>query len=255
MIVVICTVLLQAHSIPFWVEQTQSVMGYLWSLTIEFVALWLWLNRKMILATVASAIIIFVPLLELSKPLLSEIRQNSINVQLSQLNDLNIKQSEALQEKYIGTNWAGTLIKNTEHFRGAIETQKELLLSAAKLKSNIENIVIILLQSIALIIVLLTQIQALRMLAFRDFRKLEIDSSNNFEISETAENRAETLLKQIEEYMKINAMSQSSLASKLEVASSAISKLRNRVSGTGEAISDKKMEELELKCESHFLPQ
>ncbi len=61
LIVIICTVLLQAHSIPFWLEQTDSVIGYLWSLSIELVGLWLWIHKRLVLATVASTIIILVP--------------------------------------------------------------------------------------------------------------------------------------------------------------------------------------------------
>jgi len=170
--VIVCTILLQAHSIPFWIDQT-GIIGILWSATIEFTAIWLWINKKIFLATVASFIIILVPLAELSKPILGEIRQVDINTKISKLNDLDLKQSELLQDKYLGTNWAGTLKKNTEHFRGVINTQKELLTESSKLKSTYENIFIILLQSIALIVVLLTQIQALKCCRFRISKNLK----------------------------------------------------------------------------------
>ena len=246
LIVIVCTVLLQAHSIPFWLEQAHSIIGYLWSFSIEGVALWLWLNKKQILATVASAIIILVPLMQLSKPLLSEMREVNANTHISKLNALELTQSKLLQDKYIKTNWAGTLSKNTQHFRDAISTQRELLLSSSKLKSAYENIFIIVLQSVALIVVLLTQIQALKMLAFRDFEKVETKKFN-IEIAETSETRAETLLKDIEIYLKDKDMLQSALAFDLGVSPSSISKLRARVTGIGEAISDKKLSELDYK--------
>jgi predicted XRE-type DNA-binding protein len=245
LIVIICTVLLQAHSIPFWVEQTDEFIGYMWSITIEGAALWLWLNKKIALAFFASCIVILVPLMELSKPLMNEIRLVSVNIQISKLNNLEIQHSEKLQDKYIKTDWAGTIKKNTALFRDAINTQKDLLLNGSKLKSAAENIFIMILQGVALIIVLLTQIQALRMLAFQEFQKLEIVSFSNSEISETTETRAEILLKQIEDYMENNNTTQVELSAKLGVSSSTISKLKNRVAGKGEPLSDKKLFDLE----------
>ena len=248
-IVIICTVLLQAHSIPFWVEQTNDVIGYMWSITIEGAALWLWLNKKIVLAFFASCIVILVPLMELSKPLMNEIRLVSVNTQISKLNNLEIQHSEKLQDKYIKTDWAGTIKKNTAHFRNAISTQKDLLLDSSKLKSATENIFIMLLQGVALIIVLLTQIQALRMLAFQEFQKLEIVSFSNSEISETTETRAETLLEQIEKYISENNTTQLGMATMIGVTSSDISKLRNLVKGTGEPLSDKKLNNLENRLD------
>lgn len=248
-IVIICTVLLQAHSIPFWLDQTHSIIGYLWSLSIEGVALWLWLNKKNILATVASAIIILVPLMQLSKPLLSEMREVSANTHISKLNALELTQSKLLQDKYIKTNWAGTLSKNTQHLRDAIATQKELLLKGAQLKSIYENIFIMVLQSVALIVVLFTQILALKMLAFRDFEITKSKNFSNFEIAETSENRAERLLGKIESYKEDEGVNQLQMCEKLDVPSSTISKLRNKVKGNGEALSVNKFIELEEKFE------
>lgn len=175
LIVIVCTVLLQAHSIPFWLEQSNSYIGYLWSFTIEGVALWLWLNKKMILAIIASAIIILVPLMQLSKPLLKEIRLLNANTEIKKLNSLSISQSEKLQDKYLTTNWAGTINKNTTYLRSAIESQKDLYTDGSKLKSVYENIFIIVLQSVALMVVLLTQIQALRLLSFQGVSSLKYD--------------------------------------------------------------------------------
>jgi len=247
LIVIICTVLLQAHSIPFWIEQTDEVIGYMWSITIEGATLWLWLNKKIVLAFFASCIVILVPLTELSKPLVNEIRLVNVNTQISKLNSLEIKHSEKLQDRYLKTDWAGTIKKNTAHFRDAINTQKNLLINDSKLKSTTENIFIMLLQGVALIIVLLTQIQALRMLAFQEFQKLEIVSFSNSEISET---RAEALLGQIENYINENNITQLEAATIIGVASSDISKLRNLVKGTGEPLSAKKFNNLESRLDS-----
>ena len=252
LIVIICTVLLQAHSIPFWIEQTNEVIGYMWSITIEGAALWLWLNKKIVLAFFASCIVILVPLMELSKPLMNEIRLVSVNTKISRLNNLEIKHSEKLQNRYLKTDWAGTIKKNTAHFRDAINTQKDLLINGSKLKSASENIFIMLLQGVSLIIVLLTQIQALRMLAFQEFQKLEIVNSSYSEISETTETRAEILLKQIEDYMENNNTTQVELSAKLGVSSSTISKLKNRVAGKGERLSDKKLDDLECILDASF---
>jgi len=185
--------------------------------------------------------------MQLSKPLLSEMRLVNANAHISKLNALELTQSQLLQDKYIKTNWAGTLSKNTQQFRDAISTQKELLLSSSKLKSAYENIFIIVLQSVALMVVMLTQIQALRMLAFRDFEKIETKNFGNSEIAETTETRAETLLGDIEQYLKDKDMLQSELAFNLQVTPSSISKLRAKVTGIGEAISDKKLSELDDK--------
>lgn len=253
LIVIICTVLLQAHSIPFWIEQTNDVIGYMWSITIEGAALWLWLNKKIVLAFFASCIVILVPLMELSKPLMNEIRLVSINTQISKLNNLEIKHSEKLQDKYIKTDWAGTIKKNTAHFRDAITTQKDLLLDNSKLKSATENIFIISLQGVALIIVLLTQIQTLRMLAFQEFQRIEITSFTNCEISETTETRAEILLEKIEKYINENKITQLGMATTIGVSSSDISKLKNLVKGTGEPLSHRKLNNLENKLDAASL--
>ena len=238
-VVIVCTVLLQAHSIPFWREQT-DYMGYLWSVSIELVGIWLWLNKKQFLATLASTIIVLVPLIQLSKPILKEIRDIEKNIKIEKLNNLDIKHSELLQSKYLDTNWAGTLMKNTRHFRDIINTQKELLTNTLKSKSLYENIFMILLESIALILVLLTQIQAIKILAFQDSEKVETS-----EILEIIEDSAEILLKKIENYMKINSISQSELALKLDINSSIISKLKNTVKESGEGLSHNKLNDLE----------
>lgn len=221
----------------------------MWSITIEGAALWLWLNKKIVLAFFASCIVILVPLMELSKPLINEIRLVSVNTEISRLNNLEIKHSEKLQNRYLKTDWAGTIKKNTAHFRDAINTQKDLLINGSKLKSASENIFIMLLQGIALVIVLLTQIQALRMLAFQEFQKLEIVNFSNSEISETPETKAEILLEQIEKYISENNTTQLGMARMIGVASSDISKLRNLVKGTGEPLSDKKLRNLENRLD------
>ena len=223
----------------------------MWSITIEGAALWLWLNKKIVLAFFASCIVILVPLMELSKPLINEIRLVSVNTEISRLNNLEIKHSEKLQNRYLKTDWAGTIKKNTAHFRDAINTQKDLLINDSKLKSASENIFIMLLQGIALVIMLLTQIQALRMLAFQEFQKLEIVNFSNSEISETPETKAEILLEQIEKYISENNTTQLGMARMIGVASSDISKLRNLVKGTGEPLSDKKLRNLESRLNNH----
>jgi len=247
LIIIVCTVLLQAHSIPFWLDQSNGYIGYLWSFTIEGVALWLWLNKRMILATVASAIIILVPLMQLSKPLLNEIRLLESNIEIKKLNSLSISQSEKLQDKYLTTDWAGTINKNITHLRSDIDNQKELLSDTSKLKSVYENIFIIVLQSVALIVVLLTQIQALRMVAFNDFQIIETKNSDDSETPETPENRAKRVLIDINKFMSENNLKQSEFSDIIDVSSSTISKLRGRVSGIGEPLSDKKLSELESK--------
>ena len=221
----------------------------MWSITIEGAALWLRLNKKIVLAFFASCIVILVPLMELSKPLINEIRLVSVNTEISRLNNLEIKHSEKLQNRYLKTDWAGTIKKNTAHFRDAINTQKDLLINGSKLKSASENIFIMLLQGIALVIMLLTQIQALRMLAFQEFQKLEIVNFSNSEISETPETKAEILLEQIEKYISENNTTQLGMARMIGVASSDISKLRNLVKGTGEPLSDKKLRNLENRLD------
>ena len=245
LIIIVCTVLLQAHSIPFWLDQSNSNIGYLWSFTIEGAALWLWLNKKMMLATVASAIIILVPLMQLSSPLLKEIRLLNVNVEIKGLNSLSISQDKKLQDKYLSTSWAGTINKNTEHFRGVVADYKEFLISSSKLKGVYENIFIIFIQSVALIVILLTQIQALRMLAFRDYETIETSNFSNSEIVETPEIRAKNLLNNIHEYMRVKELTQLEFSNKLDISSSTISKLKNRVSGVGEPLSDRKLSDLE----------
>ena len=60
---------------------------------------------------------------------MNEIRLVSVNTEISRLNNLEIKHSEKLQNRYLKTDWAGTIKKNTAHFRDAINTQKDLLIN------------------------------------------------------------------------------------------------------------------------------
>ena len=69
----------------------------------------------------------------LTKEDIIEIRLVSVNTQISRLNNLEIKHSEKLQNRYLKTDWAGTIKKNTAHFRDAINTQKDLLINGSKL--------------------------------------------------------------------------------------------------------------------------
>ena len=135
-------------------------------------------------------------------------------------------------------------MKNTRHFRDIINTQKELLTNTLKSKSLYENIFMILLESIALILVLLTQIQAIKILAFQNSEKVE--TSENLEITK---GKAEMLLKEIENYMKLHSISQSKLALKLDINSSVISKLKNTVKESGEGLSHNKLDDLEGRFE------
>jgi len=272
-IAMICTYLLQHHSVPFWQTQADSInIGLMWSITIEIVALWLWLNRKMFLASLASLIIIFVPLYQLSKPLLIEIKKVNKNTELSKLNNLDLEVTKQLQDKYLKTNWAGDIKKNTNHFRNAINDQKELLIQSSKLKRNYETMIIISLQGAIIIVIFFAQILSFRMLSFRNIEKPETANFENFEeletseisettsfekhekpkiisfeSSESSENKAEMLLYKIDRYKNTYGIKQSEMAEKLNVPSSTFSKLRNRINGKGEALSVNKIEELEEK--------
>ena len=241
LIVIVCTILLQAHSIPFWLEQSNSYIGYLWSFTIEGVALWLWLNKKMILAIIASAIIILVPLMQLSNPLLKEMRLLNANVEIKKLNSLSISQSEKLQDKYITTNWAGTINKNITHLRSDIDNQKELLSDTSKLKSVYENIFIIVLQSVALMVVLLTQIQAIRMLAFPTV------SSLKHEVKHVEHMTPLELLTSIEAYVEDEVISYSTLAFESGISKSFFTRLKARVNGDESAVTNVLLKSAEEK--------
>ena len=91
LIITISAVLMQWHSIAFWLEYAGNT-GVGFSLALEAVAIWLWWQRCTWLAVIASALLIGGALFQLSAPVIDNIYRNGSNQQLAIIYQSEIEQ-------------------------------------------------------------------------------------------------------------------------------------------------------------------
>ncbi len=174
-------------------------VGILWSITIEAAGLWLWWQRYTLLACATSCILITGPILGLALPLQQSITQNQAIIQQhsKQLSvaEQTIIQLKASLNSYQLTSqtrmgWASR-IDNTQHELNIANQRFNQLLSTALTQPNISKaIAIISIESLALLVLLLTQI-----LIVRKLRNVSIPMPRNGTIPETNPNAPTELLK------------------------------------------------------------
>jgi hypothetical protein len=157
-------ILMQWHSISFWVEQTGTI-GIAWSLAIEGVAVWFWFQRKTLLAITASLLLVCGPLHELSSPVFSKLQNDENRVQLIEINQTEIKQLTASIKQYQDNSssrvgWSGRIDRTQTALDNARGEIKQLM------SHSIDSIAwrhhaIIAVQILVLLIVMTGQIQAI----------------------------------------------------------------------------------------------
>ncbi len=113
LIIITAAALMQWHSIQFWTNQV-GPSGIGWSLMLESVVIWYWWNSRIILALIASILLLFGPIYEITKPALENIRhqdqverQNQMDLaEITRLEN-SLKTYEKNSENRIG--WSGRI--------------------------------------------------------------------------------------------------------------------------------------------------
>jgi transcriptional regulator with GAF, ATPase, and Fis domain len=75
LLIVAGTIVLQYHSIRFWSEHVDPVIGWLWSIVIEGAGLWMWYRRDLagrVLGLVASVLLLAGPLYQIAVPVIQK---------------------------------------------------------------------------------------------------------------------------------------------------------------------------------------
>lgn len=297
LILIITTILLQVHSLSFWSDRfvldNQNIwskeqllyISMLLSVTIEVVAIFAWLNKKHLLAITASAIVISVPLVQISMPIFSEITKAQYNKSLLKINELKIVRTLAMQDKLMKYNLKrfGSELNKTNVKLDDLLKEKEQILT----QNSTSNIFIIVLEIISLLVVFHAQITSVKMLQFGSNRKqvetvetpkvtkfetvktidetfkmgVETDCENKVKLNdinvvdETVETKTETqdvnakhLLLLIENYLRDTNISQSKFARQFDISNASISRLRKRVELDDDSIiSDNLLSSIRIK--------
>lgn len=212
LIIIAAAILMQWHSIQFWVNQV-GLAGVGWSLMLESVVIWYWWKNRVMLALIASMLLLFGPIYEITKPSLENIKHQDQVKRLNQMDfdeitrlEYSLKTYEKNSEKRIG--WSGRIDriqklinKNSNRIRArdSENSKFELLIASG----------IALAQMLALLIIMTAQA-----LAISDHRKktnkeiisnmkskCKLENSKNFdnefrsEIKKTKKTRSRNVLK------------------------------------------------------------
>ena len=272
LVLVISTIILQAHSLSFWTDRFTLEGQQLWntyqltyiaillSMAIEIIAIFAWLFRKYILATLASSIVILVPLAQISIPIIDNITKVQNKNVMLEITQTQIDKTLSMQDKLMKYNLRtyGTDLSSTNSKLDLLLQEKTDILN----ETMTSNIFIIFLEMAALLVVFYAQIISVNMLKYS---KPKVKIQQKVNTSETpisrvpvAETPTEThklvpselleknkavdpttLFKSIEEYIQKHNISQGKFARDFDISPASISRLRKRVeSNDVSAISD-----------------
>jgi len=169
LIITISALLMQWHSVAFWLEYT-GYTGVGFSLALEVVALWLWWKRQTMLAVVASALLVGGPLFQLSAPVMETLTRNNTNQVLVSSYENEIKQLthsliqyDSNSNKRIG--WSSRIDRAQQDLSDA-RTKLRGLLSVKSSETSTRLYLIVLMQALALLIIMRSQIIAVKELPF-----------------------------------------------------------------------------------------
>lgn len=247
--------LIQWHSIQFWMDATGFV-GPLWSLAIEGAALWLWWQRRLLLASCASLIVLAGPLFHLTHPLY-EATQLALQKQQEVLEKKVIIQSSIDQltsalESYQTTSqtrvgWAARIDETQDALKMERDRFEKLVSTQTSHNRNDLPLLTALIETLAISILMLTQI-----LAIHKFRELPVNrnadqkvettrsekpnksggsvstSSNSLNITDqNLDSHVSKVSTQLAEILKVEKMSQSEWGRRNGVSKKSISMLLN----------------------------
>ena len=178
-VAVLATFIIQWHSMSFWTEQAGQV-GYLWSICFEAAVLWLWWQDKLRLRIVGffgTMILLAAPLYVISAPVVSMYSAVAGNNQERVMLQERIKRLNASHEKYLSL---------ADRFRGwqpkINEVDAKLDAAYSKLDAlppkqdgvlDYHLLALFIIELLALIIITVAQITAIRFLSVHRIPKLE----------------------------------------------------------------------------------
>ena len=178
-VAVLATFIIQWHSMSFWTEQAGRV-GYLWSICFEAAVLWLWWQDKLRLRIVGffgTMILLAAPLYVISAPVVSMYSTSAGNNQERMMLQDRIKRLNASHERYLSL---------ADRFRGwqpkIDEVDAKLDAAYSKLDAlppkqdgvlDYHLLALFIIELLALIIITVAQITAIRFLSVNRMPKLE----------------------------------------------------------------------------------
>jgi len=162
-IIIVSTLLMQFHSIGFWVEHA-GYTGIGFSIALEVVALWLWWQRCRWLALVASLLLIGGPLFHISSPVISNINTANSNAFLMHSYQQEVKQlndSLARYDKNSGQRlgWSARIDNIQTQLTAARNKLRELSVIEAS-ETSLRLYLVVLMQALTLMVILRAQVMA-----------------------------------------------------------------------------------------------
>lgn len=247
--------LIQWHSIQFWMEAT-GVVGPLWSIAIEAAALWLWWQQRILLACFASVILTTGPLTYLALPTYEALQieqQNLINLdQRKALIQDSIDQLTSALESYQQTSesrlgWAARIDETQTALQQERQRFENLIIETQNQNRNVLPYLTVSIETLAISILMLTQILAIHALRNVSISKHTIETvstslpeepvPNGVSVStlskhiETTDEEFETTVtdvsKQLAGCLKVETISQAEWARRNGVSKKSVSMLLN----------------------------
>ena len=169
LIITISAVLMQFHSIAFWMEYAGNT-GVGFSLALEVVALWLWWQRCNWLAVIASALLIGGALFQLSAPVIENIYRNDNSQKLAVMHRAEIKQLTESLSRYDQNSaerlgWSVRIDRAQSELTQARKNLKQAL-APQKIETAAQLSLILFMQALALILFMIAQTIAIKKLPF-----------------------------------------------------------------------------------------
>lgn len=162
-VAIVSTALLQIHGIRFWTEHTGPLVGWVWSISLDGAALWLWYRGGWVrlLAFVGSLLMIIGPLYVLSAPVVDRVMSVSVNTKIIESLKDDISDTQFHYDKYIDSkvyNWARDRTDGSKTRLDSLREKQRDLLGKAELDPR--DIALPILQASALLVILVTQVLA-----------------------------------------------------------------------------------------------
>lgn len=237
LIILLCTVILQSHSIFFWIDITNGYIGIVWSITVEALAMYFWYGKAKILAPLASMVVITSALFHLSASSLKSLD----NIQSV---DRNIYQTEVLTkvlDSIKDKNYPMTIQKTMKSLE---RLDKQV---SKEGKTTVSVWLSILLQSLALTLVMVGQIKAVLVLSRKEampVKKVVTKQAVTAPLNTVAMVLARDTLIALREFGLAKELhSESSIRNVLRLTAPTFSRLRATVE-TGKGMSEGNMREI-----------
>ena len=172
LIVISATVIIQWHGIRFWSEQAGET-GPAWSLALEAAALWLWWHSNRLVRLVGllgTLVVLSGPLYVISAPVLDGAHRAQARVAEKARLERSLSRMEHQLAQYLENSrtragWLPAIQRTEERIRQA---QARLdAIEAAPVRLRGQSIALIVIEVLALLIITVAQITAIRSLAVR----------------------------------------------------------------------------------------